>query len=177
MAEIPPTLYDELFRMRDAYRAMTREGIAVVHGDELTWEETRQGRLKWFVHPAKPDTAIRNVLVWEQEIPPGGRSGKQHLPGGIAHYVLEGVGYSMIDGQRHQWKAGDAIGLPLRPEGVVCQHFNPSPSDPVRLLAIMPNLFDALGVDLGSRFEQLEDAPPDGTPNPSFGLGPVSERS
>jgi gentisate 1,2-dioxygenase len=159
MRDVSSTLYDELFRMRDAYRNLAKEGIAVVHGDELGWEETRQGRLKWFVHPAKPDTVIKNVLVWEQEIAPGSRSGKQHLPGGIAHYVLEGAGYSVIDGERHPWKAGDAIGLPLKPEGVVCQHFNPSANEPVRLLAIMPNLFDALGVDLGSRFEQIEDAP------------------
>jgi hypothetical protein len=42
---------------------------------------------------------------------------------------------------------------------VVCQHFNDSDSAPARFIAVMPNLIEALGVDLGSRFEQLEDAP------------------
>lgn len=151
--------YDKLLEMRDAYRRRAGEGMSVLSGDELPWEETRQGKLKWFLHPAKEETVIKNLLVWEQEIPPGGQSGKQHLPGGIVHYVVEGIGYSIIDGVRYDWKEGDGIGLPLLPEGVVCQHFNRSPDRPARFLAVMPNLIEALGVDLGSRFEQLEDAP------------------
>lgn len=151
--------YDALLRMRDEYRERAREALSVVRGDQLSWEMTRQGKLKWFLHPMKTDTVIKNLLVWEQEIPPGGESGKQHLPGGVAHYILEGTGYSMIDGVRYDWKEGDGLGLPLNPEGVVCQHFNRSHDRPARFIAVMPNLIETLGVDLGARFEQLEDAP------------------
>ena len=159
MAPNDESLYETLFRMRDEYRRRAQAGISVVAGDELSWETSRQGKLKWFLHPAKEDTVIKNLLVWEQEIPPGSRTGKQHLPGGVAHYILEGFGYSLIDGVRYDWKEGDGIGLPVRPEGIICQHFNGSPDRPARFLAVMPNLIEALGVDLGSQFEQLEDAP------------------
>jgi gentisate 1,2-dioxygenase len=91
------TYYDRLFEMRDKYRARTKNGIAIVSGNDLSWEDTRQGKLKWFVHPAKPDTVVKNLLVWEQEIAPGSRSGKQHVPGGVVHYIIEGSGYSIID--------------------------------------------------------------------------------
>jgi hypothetical protein len=69
------------------------------------------------------------------------------------------VGYSIVNGVRYDWKEGDGIGLPVKPEGVICQHFNLSPDRPARFIAAMPNLFEVLGADLGSRFEQLEDAP------------------
>jgi quercetin dioxygenase-like cupin family protein len=159
MAEDSPTRYDALFALRDAYRQRAQAGMSIVHGDELPWEDNRQGRMKWFLHPQKDDTVIRTLLVWEQEIPPGGRTGKQEVPGGIMHYVLEGVGYSIVNGVRYDWKEGDGIGLPVKPEGVICQHFNLSPDRPARFIAAMPNLFEVLGADLGSRFEQLEDAP------------------
>ena len=158
MQPLDGSYYDALFKMRDEYRRRAEEGVSVVPGDQLPWEITRQGKLKWFLHPAKTDTVIKNLLVWEQEIPAGSRTGKQHLPGGVAHYILAGAGYSIIDGVRYDWKEGDGIGLPVNPRGVVCQHFNGSTDGPARLLAVMPNLIETLGADLGSRFEQLEDA-------------------
>ncbi len=39
-------------------------------------------------------------------------------------YVLEGNGYSEIDGKRYDWAAGDAVHVP--PKMTVHQHFNPS---------------------------------------------------
>ncbi len=39
-------------------------------------------------------------------------------------YVLEGTGYSEIDGKRYDWEAGDAVHVP--PKMTVHQHFNPS---------------------------------------------------
>jgi quercetin dioxygenase-like cupin family protein len=39
-------------------------------------------------------------------------------------YVLEGRGYSMIDGTRHDWEAGDAVHVP--PRMTVHEHFNDS---------------------------------------------------
>jgi hypothetical protein len=168
MAEETPTRYDALLALRDAYRRRAERGLSIVHGDELPWEENRQGRMKWFLHPEKDDTVIKTLVVWEQEIPPGGHTGKQHVPGGVVHYILEGAGYSLINGERYDWKAGDGVGLPVKPEGLVCQHFNSSPDQPVRFIAAMPNLFEVLGGDLGSRFEHLEDAPPgDGKASPA----------
>jgi uncharacterized cupin superfamily protein len=39
-------------------------------------------------------------------------------------YVLDGVGYSEIDGQRYDWEAGDAVQIP--PRMTRHEHFNPS---------------------------------------------------
>ena len=49
--------------------------------------------------------------------------------------------------------------LPVKPHGITYQHLNSSATAPVRFIAGMPNWTDALGVDLGSGWEQLEDAP------------------
>ncbi len=81
--------------------------------------------------------------------------------GGRVHVVWEGRGYTMVDGVRHNWETGDVIMLPVKPEGTTHQHFNADPDRPVRLLVAEGNLFDALGVDLGSGFDQLAIAPED----------------
>jgi mannose-6-phosphate isomerase-like protein (cupin superfamily) len=39
-------------------------------------------------------------------------------------YVLEGSGYSEIDGERYDWEAGDAVHVP--PRMTLHEHFNDS---------------------------------------------------
>ncbi len=51
--------------------------------------------------------------------------------------------------------------LPIKPEGTTHQHVNADPDHPARLLVAEPNFLDSLGVDLGSGFEQVGDAPAD----------------
>jgi quercetin dioxygenase-like cupin family protein len=153
------TLMDQLFRARDEYRRQTSEGAALIEGAALPWEVNRHGRMKWYMHPAKTDVSLRSQLVYVQEIAPGSRTGRQIHPGGLVHYILEGEGYTMLNGAPHEWKAGDVIAFPFLPAGVDYQHFNADQQRPVRFIATIPNYFDPLGVDLGSRFEQLENAP------------------
>jgi gentisate 1,2-dioxygenase len=64
-----------------------------------------------------------------------------------------------LNGKRYEWEEGDFVVLPILPSGVEYQHFNSAPNNSVLLIADQSNLFDALGVDLGSGFEQLENAP------------------
>lgn len=150
---------EELFQRRDKERAQKASSVAVVKGKQLPWETNRQGRMRWYLHPNIENTAIRSLLVFVQEIAPGSRSGKQKHQGGRIHYILEGKGYTVINGVKHEWEAGDAVVLPVKPDGVAFQHFNADPANPVRFIAAEPNLFDALGVDMGSGFDQLENAP------------------
>lgn len=150
---------EELFQRRDRERSQKANSIAVVKGKQLPWEVNRQGKMRWYLHPNIDTTAIRSLLVFIQEIPPGSRSGKEKHQGGRVHYILEGKGYTIIDGTKHEWEAGDAMVLPVKPDGVTFQHFNADSEKPVRFIAAEPNLFDALGVDMGSGFEQLENAP------------------
>ena len=160
---LPPagdgTLLDAVFQRRDAYRAEVAGKLNVARGRELPWELNRQGRMKWYMHPDKHDTPIRTLLVWVQEIPPGSRSGRQLHPGALVHYFLAGRGYSMVDGERYDWVAGDCLALPSRFYGTEYQHFNASSAEPARFVAMTPNILDVLGADGGSRLEQLEVAP------------------
>src|SRR5574341_2495986 len=77
-----PTLLDSLFKLRDDYRRRSQLGLKIVRGRDLPWEHNRQGTMRWYLHPCKKDTAIRNLLLYVQEIPPGGKSGRQLCPGG-----------------------------------------------------------------------------------------------
>jgi gentisate 1,2-dioxygenase len=74
-------------------------------------------------------------------------------------YIIEGKGYTLIDGVKHHWKAGDVVNLPLRKPGITIQHFNEDETARVRFVAAEPNFVHTTGVDRGSGFEQIEDAP------------------
>lgn len=160
-------LLEELFRMRDEWRARRAKAMIVVKGKGLEWEANRQGNMKWYLHPSQQDRTIRSLVVFLQQIPAGSRTGKQRHPGGIAHYILEGRGYAILNGARHDWEAGDCVVLPILPNGVEVQHFNSDPERAAVFIAAEPNLFDALGVDGGSGFEQLESAPDARSEGPS----------
>jgi hypothetical protein len=73
--------------------------------------------------------------------------------------ILEGTGYTVIDGVKYPWKAGDLVSLPLRADGIIVQHFNTDPAKPAKFIATEANWFESTTVDRGCGFEQLEDAP------------------
>ena len=152
------TLLDSLFQLRDDYRASSQSGLRVVRGRDLPWENNRQGRMRWYLHPCKKDTALRSLIVYVQEIPPAGKSGRQRCPGGLIHYMLAGRGAVEIDAKRYEWETGDCVALPIMSDGVEYQFFNGDAKAPARYLVVTPNFFEVLGVDLGSTFEQIEDA-------------------
>jgi gentisate 1,2-dioxygenase len=144
--------------MRDKDRERQKSGISIVKGKELPWEINRHGKFRWYLHPSIDDTVTRAMILSVQEIPPRSRSGQMKFPGGQVIYIMKGRGYTLLDGVKHHWQAGDVVQLPLRTNGVVFQHFNED-SNPVQLIAVQPNVVDALGVDLGSEFEQIENCP------------------
>jgi gentisate 1,2-dioxygenase len=102
---------------------------------------------------------VNPMLVYQQEIPPGSRSGRLKFQGGQVIMILDGEGYTSIDGVKHSWKKGDVLNLPLRDDGIIVQHFNTSKSETAKFLAVEPNWFEALTVDRGCGFEVLEEAP------------------
>jgi quercetin dioxygenase-like cupin family protein len=152
-------LFEELLALRDQQREQKKNSIQVVKGDELPWETNRQGKMRWYVHPTLTDLALQTIMFYAQEIPPGSRSGRQLVQSSQVLYVWEGQGYTEVDGQRHDWEAGDLINLPLLTEGVVVQHFNTDSKNRALLVAAQPNYSGMIGVDMGSGFEQLENAP------------------
>jgi quercetin dioxygenase-like cupin family protein len=130
-----------------------------VHGKDVPWEENRFGKMKWYLHPSIEDVVIKDYIFFMMEIPPGSRSGRIQQQGNEAILILEGKGWTTLNGVKHEWKAGDMVGLPLRQRGNVVQHFNADAEKPARFVSARPNLLDPLGVDQGVGFEILEDAP------------------
>jgi len=151
--------WDELLALRDQQRVQMRKGIQVIKEKDLPLETNRQGLMRWYMHPEIRDTALNTLLFFQQEIPPGSRSGRLKFQGGQVMMILEGKGYTLVDGVKHAWEAGDVVNLPLRAKGIIVQHFNTDPHNPAKFVATEPNWFACSYVDRGCGFEQLEDAP------------------
>ena len=151
--------WDELLALRDRQRAERTNAVQLIKESDLPLERNRQGQMRWYMHPAITDTVLSTYLFFQQEIPPGGRSGRIKFQGGQVIYIVEGKGHTILDGVKHSWQAGDVLNLPLRRGGIVVQHHNDDPEAPAKFIACEPNLFACTGVDRGSGFEQLEDAP------------------
>ena len=151
--------YDELLALRDTQRERIRHGIQVIKEADLPVETNRQGLMRWYLHPSIKDTAISSYMFFQPEIPPGSRSGRLKFQGNQVMLILEGTGYTTIDGVKYPWKTGDLVSLPLRTDGIVVQHFNTDPEKPAKFIATEANWFECTSVDRGSGFEQLEDAP------------------
>lgn len=152
-------LFEELIALRDRQRADAATALPVVEGAKLPVELSRWGRVQWYMHPAIHDTATRAQIMWVMRIAPGSRTGKLSCQGGHIYYVWKGSGgHTVLDGERHDWDLDSVIDLPLRPAGIVYQHFNDG-DDEVVLVGTQLNLVDAVGVDAGTSFEVLEPCP------------------
>ena len=155
----PQNRLDRLFEIRNEQRAQKSKGQVIVRGRDLPLEKNRQGLQRWYMHPDMTDNCLTSLLVFVQEIPAGGRTGKQKSQGGQVGVVWSGRGYTLVDGVRHDWETHDVLNFPVRTSGIVLQHVNLDEVEPARLLFCEPNVIDSLGVDRGSGFEQVEDAP------------------
>ena len=150
--------FDELMELRDKQRER-RKGIFVLKGSEIPLENNRHGLMQWYMHPNMTDVSLNTKIFYVQHIPPGSKSGRQHHPGGKIFYFWKGRGHTIMDGVRYSWVAGELIQLPLRREGVTYQHFNDSDDEEAHVVAIEPNFTEALGLDKGSSYEEIEDSP------------------
>ncbi len=64
---------------------------------------------------------------------PGGRSQKHGHMNEAMFYILDGKGYDIHDGVRHDWEAGDIV---VVNNACVHQHFNADPNKPARAIII-----------------------------------------
>jgi len=151
--------WDGLLKLRDLQREQRKNGLQVIEEDELPLENNRQGLIRWYMHPSITDTVLTTLFFFHQEIPPGSRSGRLKFQGGQVMLITEGKGYTMVDGVKYVWEAGDVLNLPIRNDGIIVQHFNTDPQNPAKFVAAEPNWFACVGVDRGCGFEQLENSP------------------
>ncbi len=146
--------YQSIYELNEKKRARANEGKIVIKGNEHPWETTRQAILKHFLHPFITDTALGGWLFFIQDIRT--RSGKHRHQGGLALYVIEGKGWTVVDGVRYDWEEGDLILLPVKPRGCEHQHFNAEPGTPCKWLAMIHVPWDDA---LGNEMEQREASP------------------
>jgi len=151
--------WNELLAMRDRQREARKTAVQVVRLSELPLENNQQGLMRWYLHPAITDTILSTLSIYRQEIPPGSRSGRLKFQGGQVMFIVEGRGYTLLDGVKHEWEAGDVLNLPAKRDGIVIQHFNSDEAATAAFLAVEPHLFAAPSVDRGAGFHQLEQSP------------------
>jgi hypothetical protein len=147
--------YERLVKAQLDLRDRAFRGRIVVRGADQPWEQSRMGRLRWYVsRAADTGSALHQWLVFQHDIK--SHSGKHRHQGGLAIFVLAGEGYTEVDGEHIDWAAGDLILLPIKPNCVEHQHFSKRPGELCQWVAFiyMPYQDEA-----GFYLEQQEDAP------------------
>jgi len=147
--------YEAGYNLDAERRRRSAEGKIVIKGSQRPWVQSRQGLIKHFLSSVLDDAAVMNwrgLFIHDIRT----HSGKHRHQGGLAIYVIEGKGWTVVDGVRHDWEEGDLILLPVKPGGVEHQHFNGEPGKSCKWLALIYGGFwDALG----NQMEQRETAP------------------
>ncbi len=151
-------LFDSMVKMRDLQRERLKQATFIIRGNELPWELNAHGKMQWYLHPCIAYGAVNTHFFYRQEIAPNSRSGVQKHGGDAVFYILQGEGYTELNGVRHKWKAGDVMTLPILLDGVIYRHVNTG-SGPVRLIGTERNMVHTTGVDRQSGFEQLQPCP------------------
>jgi quercetin dioxygenase-like cupin family protein len=111
-------------------------GRVVLRLEDCPQEQTRQGLLRPYLDPFLiPDTPLQHWAVFTHEIHT--KSGKHRHQGGLVIYVIDGKGWSVVNGEKVDWEKGDLVLLPLEKGGVEHQHFNADPAHPALWIAFI----------------------------------------
>jgi mannose-6-phosphate isomerase-like protein (cupin superfamily) len=149
------TPYDIFMRSRLEFLERQQTGQVVVRREDREYFNTRQGKLLYYLNgDIHKNTPLQDWRVFTQSLV--SHSGKHRHQGGLVIYVIEGRGYSVVDGERVDWEAGDLLLLPIKKGGVEHQHFNANPGSECHWVAFsyMP-FFD----HNASEFTQTEVSP------------------
>ncbi len=156
--ERPPiqeNAYESVMKQRRELAERNAKGPVVIHKADREVFMSRQGKLQFFMDPVSmKDTPLQQWRVFTHEI--GTKSGRHRHQGGLLIYVLEGTGYSIVDGERWDWEKGDLVLLPMRPGGVEHQHFNLDPTKPSKWAAFINVPIQEY---LASDLQQVETSP------------------
>ncbi len=131
----PETNYYDLHRERQNKLVEThKQGKRVIKFKDLPWEVSKMAIVKFYSTTHKQDMAAPYWRSFLQRVDK--HSGKHKHQGGLPIFILEGKGYSVVDGVRYNWKKGDLLLLPIKPGGCEHQHFNENPDEPVNWVAL-----------------------------------------
>src|SRR5262249_38241469 len=149
------TNYDQAVRAKEIRNQKMAAGKVVVKTKDLPWELNRQGRIKNFLTDQSQDVEAPGGLVSKREI--NKPWGWPRHRGGTFIFILGGKGYSMVNGVRYDWQAGDLTILPMVPGGVAHQHFNLAPAVPALWMRVAYTPHKRFA--LAHWIHQLEDNP------------------
>ncbi len=150
------TTYEMSLYRRKQFTELQATGQVVIREEDRQWEQSKQGRLKYYAHPTLQNAkyVLRDWSIFKHDIKK--HSGKHKHQGGLVIFCLEGKGYSVVDGVRHDWEKGDLLLLPCKPGGVEHQHFNLEDGSPCKWIAF--NYWPLWDL-LASELTQTEFAP------------------
>lgn len=154
------TLYDIGRKALNDAARQKAEGQVIIKGKERNYEQNRQGFLKYLAHRTNWDKlGVPGWAIFHNRIQV--HSGKHVHQGGLCIFVLDGAGYTVVDGERYDWEAGDLIVLPVKPGGVEHQHFNKDPHKPAEWMAfIYQYMLDVVNTGIDQKTEHPDWAKP-----------------
>jgi quercetin dioxygenase-like cupin family protein len=159
-----PVEDESRFGPREDWSQVWTPGLAertkVVKRADTDWETTPDGRIRVITSKDRTDQRILSVDVYEQEIPPGGRSGRHWHMADEVLYVISGSGHSLhwdveaeiadryyariaTEPSTHSFSTGDTVYVPTN---TVHQHVNDG-DEPLVLLSGQNRMFRYLGYD------------------------------
>jgi len=121
---------------RATLQAMSLEARKVMKaGDAVIQRSHHKG--DWKVGLIDPFLGFSNrtLGMYVHQMPPSCHT-ETHKHGWATIYILSGHGYSIVDGDRHDWQAGDVLNVPA---GAWHQHFNEDPDEVSQHLLISPD--------------------------------------
>ena len=151
--------YEEIIAHQRAERERSFTGKVVIRGEECPWVMSRQALVKHYMWPSRysgitPEAVLDDWNIFVQDIKV--HSGKHRHQGGLVIYIIEGEGWSEVDGERHDWEAGDLLLLPLKAGGVEHKHYNRYDDKPAKWIAFISGALFEWGA---SEMVQLENHP------------------
>ena len=114
------TRYDWFLSRLAQENRIERESPRLIRGADCPWEETRQGKVKFYVS-RWTEVAASGLDVMAQQIDPGERSGEHRHIFEELLLVVQGRGYDLHEGTMHRWEEGDLICVPPM---IAHQHVN-----------------------------------------------------
>lgn len=113
-------LYEQEVAFANDEEKRRRAGRVLIKGSDLHFGQTRMGRVAYIVDPRLGfNTKVMSTLL--AEVPAGRHSGAHRHLYEEVNYVLAGEGYSIVEDRRYDWRAGDALNIPVFSWH---QHFN-----------------------------------------------------
>lgn len=113
------SFYDDWLKYWDEEQEERRKAKIYLNEEDLEWVRTKQD-WRAALLCAREIGFITSGVAMLSEIPRGWHTGK-HSHGEEAIYIVQGKGFSVVDGLRYDWETGSCLFMPYRS---VHQHFN-----------------------------------------------------